>query len=114
MYVLATAAEHGSPLATPLLATAGVLGAVVLLAGAYLVTQGSLRVRRGPAPYVVSLVGIVGGLVVVLVGESVGAGERVVIAGGAVAVVGVAVLTANVGLLPDPDPDPDGTGEGHE
>ena len=50
----------------------------------------------------VSLVGVVLGLVILLVAEAVGAGEIVVAAGGVVALLGVAVLTAVVMRLPEP------------
>ncbi|SEL72472.1 hypothetical protein [Haloferax larsenii] len=50
----------------------------------------------------VSFVGVVLGLVILLVAEAVGAGEVVIAAGGAVAILGVAILTAVVMRLPEP------------
>jgi hypothetical protein len=53
--------------------------------------------------YVASFLAVVVGLAVLLVAEFVGVGRSVVVAGGVVSVVGVAVLTAAVATLPKPE-----------
>lgn len=55
-----------------------------------------------PSAYGASVACIVIGLVVLLYGEYAGFGFSAVLAGGAVALVGVAVLTAAVAALPEP------------
>lgn len=54
-------------------------------------------------PYLASFVAVVVGLATLLVAEFLGVGRPVVVAGGAVSVVGVAVLTAAVASLPKPE-----------
>ena len=78
------------------------VGVAVLLVGGYLVRQGTLALR-GPAVYVVSLVGVVGGLAVLLFGAQIGSEGLLVPAGGVVVLLGVAVLTAAVAELDHPD-----------
>jgi hypothetical protein len=58
---------------------------------------------RNPLPYLVSLVAVVVGLLILLVAEYLGVGRTVVVAGGVVALAGVAVLTAAVASLPTPE-----------
>jgi hypothetical protein len=53
--------------------------------------------------YLASFVAVVVGLVVLLVAEFLGIGRTVVVAGGALSVVGVAVLTAAVASVPKPE-----------
>lgn len=62
-----------------------------------------MRLSESPLPYVVSLVGVVVGLAVLLVGEALGAVDVLVVGGGVVVLVGVGVLTAAVAMHPTPD-----------
>ncbi|WP_224332784.1 hypothetical protein [Haloprofundus halobius] len=63
-----------------------------------------------PLPYAVSVLGVVVGLAILLVGEALGAADAVVVGGGVVVLVGVGVLTAAVAMHPAPD---EAAEEGH-
>ncbi|MGM0592366.1 MAG: hypothetical protein ACQETI_12215 [Halobacteriota archaeon] len=58
---------------------------------------------RGAPTYGFSLILVVVGLIVLLVGEAIHGGEMLVIGGGVVVLVGVGVITAAIASTPRPD-----------
>jgi hypothetical protein len=91
-------------------ATAGAIGLATVLFGLY--SRNRPGLLRGPLVVAVSLLTIVAGVAVLLVGEAAHGAGMLVYVGGVVALVGVAVLTGVVAAVPYPEGE-DEAGAGH-
>ncbi|MFB6157079.1 MAG: hypothetical protein ABEJ34_04480 [Haloferacaceae archaeon] len=80
---------------------AGCLGAAVV--GLALFARNRPRLLEGPAVVGAASVTVVAGLVLLILGEASHGGTPLVYAGGALALVGVGVLTGVIAALPEPN-----------
>ncbi|WP_224447771.1 hypothetical protein [Haloprofundus salilacus] len=64
-----------------------------------------MNLSESPLPYAVSMLGVVVGLAILLVGEALGAVDALVVGGGVVTLVAVGILTAAVAMHPARDVD---------
>jgi len=82
-------------------ATAGAIGLVTVLFALY--SRRRPAVMRGPLAAGVAILTIVAGVGVLLVGEAAHGAGMLVYVGGVVALVGVALLTGIIAMVPHPD-----------